>query len=281
MSFKTNAKLRTIFMKFLLILVCIISISRLVIAQDTSFITGPYIFDEDEIKGKKHRYGTELIRFSKNSASVEQCYYVNKGKATNRIIVYCTSYHTTDSLLSIYSEEATENWYYRKQSDSLFWVYNDCESGTASSLIPFVRHGTFDYFYNGRLIIKSQFENGNLINYITDTSEYISGTIYKFTEVDSPPVYGSGHTDLLSAIGQCIQFPNPKRESQIQSKVFLSIVVTEKGDIRQIKVLRSMGYEFDIAAIKAVACLGGFTPAIKDGKAVNAEMILPLEFHLD
>jgi TonB family protein len=68
-------------------------------------------------------------------------------------------------------------------------------------------------------------------------------------------------------------------EAKIQGTVPLQCVVTPKGTVRDVKVVRSLDPGLDAEAIKA-AEQWTFTPGKKDGKAVAVQVDLEMTFTL-
>ena len=75
------------------------------------------------------------------------------------------------------------------------------------------------------------------------------------------------------------KYPKDEREARRQGTVVLRRIVGADGLPRDIAVLRTLGPEFDEAAIDAVK-KWKFSPATKDGKAVAAKVSVQVNFRL-
>lgn len=74
-------------------------------------------------------------------------------------------------------------------------------------------------------------------------------------------------------------YPEEAKAKGIEGKVYLSILVDTGGKVKEAKVLKSDNPVFDTPAIDA-ARQWLFSPAIKDGKAVEAWLTMPFMFKL-
>jgi TonB family protein len=99
-----------------------------------------------------------------------------------------------------------------------------------------------------------------------------AGKVYKSNEVDRLPVVVREQKPAYTAAAM---------EAKIQGSVWLQVVVTEKGDVGEVTVTRSLDKEhgLDDEAVKA-ARGWGFKPATKDGKPVACIVTLELTFTL-
>ena len=84
----------------------------------------------------------------------------------------------------------------------------------------------------------------------------------------------------LTAIMQLVSYPESAMQNGIEGKVVLSIVVDTAGQVKSIKVLESARNDLDKSAVKAIE-QSQWIPAQKDGKPVEAGVIVPIQFKLD
>ena len=83
---------------------------------------------------------------------------------------------------------------------------------------------------------------------------------------------------------QAVSTPDPEyteeaRVAKTQGTCILWLIVDEKGQPRNIRVVRGLGYGLDAKAIQAVQ-QWRFQPALKDGKPVNVQISVEVGFHL-
>ena len=84
----------------------------------------------------------------------------------------------------------------------------------------------------------------------------------------------------IKAILQNVVYPEAAKAEKIQGLVKIKAVVAENGKVISAELVdegNALLAEAAIAAVKATA----FAPAVKDGKKVKAEVIIPVMFKLD
>jgi len=75
------------------------------------------------------------------------------------------------------------------------------------------------------------------------------------------------------------KYPEMARKAGIEGIVVLELDINEKGQVINIKVVRSGGFGFDQSAIEAIKKTK-FSPALKYGKPVPIRVRLPVKFEL-
>jgi len=83
---------------------------------------------------------------------------------------------------------------------------------------------------------------------------------------------------------EAISSPDPDyteeaRRAKKQGTCVLSMVVDEQGHPRDLRVVRGLGFGLDAKALEAVR-QWRFQPALKDGRPVNVQISVEVEFHL-
>lgn len=94
-------------------------------------------------------------------------------------------------------------------------------------------------------------------------------------KLDETPVPVGG----MSAISKNIKYPEEAKKAGEQGTVFVKAVISEKGDVVSTEVVESVSELLDEAAVKAVKATK-FTAGIKNGKAVQCEVTIPIKFKL-
>jgi bla regulator protein BlaR1 len=77
-----------------------------------------------------------------------------------------------------------------------------------------------------------------------------------------------------------LNYPEEAKKKGIEGKVVATFVVDETGKIATIDIKQSLGYGCDKEVSRLIMEMPDWTPAQKDGKAVAAEMSLPVVFQL-
>ena len=222
------------------------------------------------------KYSREKIQTSRDSFKIEYCYYFDK----QRHVSNYTKYYSIicDSIL-------TDNgikWYFKKLSENNICVekHDSCftERGIVYSIIPFIKNGKF---------INLNEQNDTILIEHFEMDKYVSTSIPKtvfkdsiYTIVDELPKFPSKYGDLKNYISKHLTFPEVFAESCIQGKVYVKTVITSKGEIKNIEILRGVDPLLDNEALKVISRLPEFEPAKLNGKAVNVYFIIPVKFIL-
>lgn len=101
-----------------------------------------------------------------------------------------------------------------------------------------------------------------------------------FTIVEEMPSFPGGEAALMKYLGQNIKYPAIAKDAGIQGTVYVTFVVDEKGEVKDVKVLRSIGGGCDEEAIRVVENMPKWTPGKQRGKSVKVQYNLPIRFTL-
>ena len=120
---------------------------------------------------------------------------------------------------------------------------------------------------------KTNQDNQNLIqNSISSSS---SKNQVADSNITTSPVFDAQYLNNPSPI-----YPSNAKNNNIQGKVFLSVLVGIEGRAIEVKIANSSGYSIlDNSALSAVR-KWQFVPAKKNGEAVSATVIVPVEFKI-
>jgi protein TonB len=101
-----------------------------------------------------------------------------------------------------------------------------------------------------------------------------------FTIVEDMPSFPGGDAALMKYLGQNIKYPSIAKDAGIQGTVYVTFVVDEKGEVNDVKVLRSIGGGCDEEAIRVVESMPKWKPGKQRGKPVKVQYNLPIRFTL-
>ncbi len=76
-----------------------------------------------------------------------------------------------------------------------------------------------------------------------------------------------------------VVYPQSAKDQGIQGKVFVKVIIDEKGNVVETEVVKGVNADCDKAAMDAIKKTK-FTPGIKDKKPVKAEVVIPIMFKL-
>lgn len=101
-----------------------------------------------------------------------------------------------------------------------------------------------------------------------------------YDEAQVQPEYPGGIIEMLNELAMNLRYPEEAMKANIQGRVVVRFVVTEKGKIASPEIIRSVNPELDAEAIRAVQTLSDFKPGTIDGKPVSVYYTLPVTFKL-
>ena len=94
-------------------------------------------------------------------------------------------------------------------------------------------------------------------------------------DLDKVPMPEGG----ITAIAHNVVYPQSAKENKIEGKVIINAVIDEKGNVVSTSVEKSLNAECDKAAEAAIKKTK-FNPGMKNGKAVESEITIPIMFKL-
>lgn len=100
-------------------------------------------------------------------------------------------------------------------------------------------------------------------------------------EEDRGPLYPGGDEARINYISKNIVYPEDARKAGTEGTVYVQFVITEKGKVTQVKVIKGVSTSIDKVALEVVSKMPDWKPAIKNGKPVAYEMTMPIAFKLD
>lgn len=85
---------------------------------------------------------------------------------------------------------------------------------------------------------------------------------------------------MMNFIANNLQYPDVAREEKIEGVVVLAFVVSDKGEVQNVKVLRDIGGGCGDEAKRVLESMPHWQPAIYKGKNVYTQFSLPFTFSL-
>jgi len=101
-----------------------------------------------------------------------------------------------------------------------------------------------------------------------------------FFIVEDMPEFPGGELALRKHIAENVRYPEIAKENDIQGTVFIRFVVTSKGTVDKVEVLRGVDPLLDAEAIRVVKSLPQWKPGKQRGKPVNVSHSVPIKFQL-
>lgn len=95
-----------------------------------------------------------------------------------------------------------------------------------------------------------------------------------------PPEYSDGEAALYKYIAQNIQYPEQAKTNGIEGKVYVRFIVMDNGNIVNVEVSRGIGGGCDEEAVRVIKGMPKWKPAMHEGKPVNVQYVIPINFKL-
>jgi protein TonB len=108
-----------------------------------------------------------------------------------------------------------------------------------------------------------------------------------FALIWPPPAGAQSEDEKVYTVGKGVTTPrvthqvdpeHPARGFRISGAVLIGLVITSKGEPKEVHVVRSLEKDVDDAAVEAVK-QWHFDPATKDGKPVAVKIDVEIRFH--
>ncbi len=102
-----------------------------------------------------------------------------------------------------------------------------------------------------------------------------------FTVVEQQPEFPGGMDKLGSYFGEHLNYPESAQRANVAGRVFVQMVITDKGDVTRVKVLKGIGFGCDEEAVRVIQAMPRWTPGKQNGQPVNVQYNLPINFQLE
>jgi len=129
---------------------------------------------------------------------------------------------------------------------------------------------------NGKLKFTETYEAGNLIR--GNSADSVGN--YTYTTRTIQPRYKNGINAFYKYLSENITYPTYERENGIQGTVLLSFIVTKSGDVKKIKVVRTVSNNIDAEASRVLARSKDWLPGVYYGRQKDALFTVPIAFAL-
>ncbi|GAB3945483.1 M56 family metallopeptidase [Spirosoma harenae] len=107
----------------------------------------------------------------------------------------------------------------------------------------------------------------------------VVGEVY--TVVEHQPEFPGGMVKLGEYLGQNLKYPETAQKANVEGKVFVSFIVTTKGEIADVQLLKGIGGGCDEEAIRVVKAMPRWLPGRQSGEIVNVKYNLPIRFVME
>ena len=99
-------------------------------------------------------------------------------------------------------------------------------------------------------------------------------------ELDRNPVANGGDENFWNIVNSQIVYPDRAWRARLEGDVVLTMTISEKGQLVELKVIQEVGGGCEEEAFKAIqlASTNRFIPAMKDGKPVKVRYNVSINF---
>ncbi|MFT3751398.1 MAG: TonB family protein [Paludibacter sp.] len=134
------------------------------------------------------------------------------------------------------------------------------------------------YWENGKLKRRDIFKKGKLAEGKCYTEEGYETDYYPF---ETMPEFPGGEKELLSYISRNLRYPVNAMEARIQGTTIIRFLINTKGEITNIKVLRSLSTTTDQEACRVIRQSPLWKPGTQEGEPINVFFTLPIKYKLE
>jgi TonB family protein len=99
--------------------------------------------------------------------------------------------------------------------------------------------------------------------------------------LDQAPAFPGGQEALMQYLAKQIKYPESAKRDQVSGMSVVQFVVEKDGTLSGFTALKKIRQDLDDEAIRVLKAMPNWSPGIKDGQAVRAQMMLPIRFRLD
>lgn len=102
-----------------------------------------------------------------------------------------------------------------------------------------------------------------------------------FIRVEVMPEYKGGFKGMIRTLEKNMRYPRSAQQMGKEGTVYVEFIVSDEGELRNVKVLRGFDRDCDKEAVRMVEKLTEWTPGLQNKMAVNVKMVLPIKFQLE
>jgi TonB family protein len=116
-------------------------------------------------------------------------------------------------------------------------------------------------------------------NFIIDsTANQANGPVYMFCE--TMPEFPGGKSAFNEYLRKRIIYPRKAVTDKIEGRVVVKFIVRSTGEIREVKVLRSIREDMDKECLRVMSTMPSWKPGMISGKPVAVSYSVPVRFLL-
>lgn len=101
-----------------------------------------------------------------------------------------------------------------------------------------------------------------------------------FSCVEQMPAFPGGYDSLANFYHKNLIYPKTAINDSVEGKVIISFMVNNKGEVVDVKIIKSIRHDLDSACIKTVSRLPNWIPGKFTEKDISIRFIQPIIFKL-
>ena len=98
-----------------------------------------------------------------------------------------------------------------------------------------------------------------------------------FTVVEKHPEFPGGPNALRKFLDENVKYPQQTKRKK--GNVFVSLIITDQGNVSNVEVVKGLGKEYDKEAVRVVSSLPRWKPGLQSGIPVNVKYNLGVHFN--
>jgi periplasmic protein TonB len=102
----------------------------------------------------------------------------------------------------------------------------------------------------------------------------------EYITVEQFPEFAGGKDALIRFLQKNLRYPTPAANAGVGGKVYMQFVVGQDGAIRNVDILKGIGFGCDEEAQRVVKLMPHWSPGRQSGRAVSVKFTLPISFQL-
>jgi TonB family protein len=98
--------------------------------------------------------------------------------------------------------------------------------------------------------------------------------------IEEMPMFPGGENAMLAWISDNLKYPAEAVKNKITGMVYVNFVVSSTGKIKNVKIRKSVNSLLDAEAVRVVKSMPDWTPGKQNGKPVDVDYAVPVNFKL-
>lgn len=113
---------------------------------------------------------------------------------------------------------------------------------------------------------------------VSTSSGIASLSAYLYEEVDEPPTFPGGDSEMIKYINTKRRYPAKAYADGIEGRVLCSFIVMPDGEIHNVEVIKGVEKTLNDEAVRLISEMPDWVPGKVEGEKVATLCILPIAF---